>query len=133
MTFALVGCRGGRYAVSGQHESVLVCRTGGEVEVHETQGLGFYLGMLPDVSDRVRTLELRLSPGDIMVLYTDGITEAGNEGGEQYGVERAVQALRASRALGADRIRDRMMRDLYNFIGDEPLQDDVSLVVIKQR
>ncbi len=133
MTFALVSCRDGTYAVSGQHESLVVCRAEGSVEVHDTQELGFYLGMLPEVADTVKTLELRLSKGDILALYTDGITEADNEKGEQYGMDRIVGTLRASRGLSADRIKDRVMKDLYNFIGDAPLQDDVSLMVIKQR
>jgi serine phosphatase RsbU (regulator of sigma subunit) len=74
-----------------------------------------------------------MAPGDLLVLYSDGVAEAANRDGAQYSLERLASAANAARALPAERVKDRIMKDLYNFVGDAPVEDDVSLVIIKQK
>jgi serine phosphatase RsbU (regulator of sigma subunit) len=133
MTFALVTYRDGAFSVAGQHESLILCRTNGEVEIHDTQSLGFYLGMVADVFPSLDTFSFTMAPGDLLVLYSDGVAEAANRDGAQYSLERLASAANAARALPAERVKDRIMKDLYNFVGDAPVEDDVSLVIIKQK
>jgi phosphoserine phosphatase RsbU/P len=71
-----------------------------------------------------------LSPGDVLVLYTDGVTEAGNQLGEQFGMERLSAIVRRGSALSAEGL----MSDIYNaaaeFCGDA-FSDDVTILVVK--
>src|SRR5690606_6645558 len=73
-----------RITVSGQHEEVLVLRKGGEVERIDTIDLGFPIGLESDIAPFVQTRELPFVSGDIIVLHTDGVTEAESPSGELF-------------------------------------------------
>ena len=75
---------------------------------------------------------IELQPGDGVVLYTDGITEAENMKREQYGLERLCQLLGNSWAQDAERIKQTVIDDLHEFIGDQKIMDDITLLVLKQ-
>ena len=75
-----------------------------------------------------------LSPGDLLVLYTDGITEAASEpDGEEYGRDRLIHALRTARHLDPIAIVDRVFSDVEEFTAVSPPADDQTLVVVKRR
>lgn len=82
----------GRIAVAGAHEEIVVWRAAQQgCEVIPTHGT--WLGAMPDVSPHITTTIHRLRPGDILLLYTDGITEAMSTSGEQFGLERLIETL----------------------------------------
>lgn len=132
MTLAVLQYRDREFMLVGQHESVLICR-GGELEEISTLDLGLPMGLEEDISDFVDMRQFRLSPGDVMLLYTDGITEAENAAGAQFGVERLKASLAAHHGLCADELMERVMADVYAFIGETRIYDDISLLVVKQR
>ena len=72
--------------------------------------------------------EAVVGPGDILLLYTDGVVETLEPGGESYGFDRLREGLAPGGASQA--IHDRVLRELDRFRGDEPVYDDCSLVVI---
>ncbi len=72
-----------------------------------------------------------LVPGDILVLYTDGITEARDPGGIMFGRERIEVCIRANVYKSARRIRDALLDDVKNHIAAAGVEDDVTLVVAK--
>lgn len=72
-----------------------------------------------------------LSPGDTMVMFTDGISEAVNPEGEEFGEERVINALRADSGLPAARLGDRILDALDSFTSGAPQQDDITLVVVR--
>ncbi len=72
--------------------------------------------------------EARLDPGDLLLLYTDGIPEAVDESGEAFGFERLERSFAAGGA--PQEVHDRILRDLADFEGGQKLRDDRSLVVI---
>jgi serine phosphatase RsbU (regulator of sigma subunit) len=75
-----------------------------------------------------------LSSGDILVLYTDGLTEARDNAGREYGRERLVRALdRAGKGAHAPEIREAVLSDLGLFRGDAEPEDDITLVVVRVR
>ncbi|MCH7402561.1 GAF domain-containing SpoIIE family protein phosphatase [Belliella kenyensis] len=71
-------------------------------------------------------------PGDIMILFTDGIIEAKNQSGEEFGYERLKKSVNGSHELTASQIQQKIIEDMYEFIGSSSLpDDDYSLLVIK--
>jgi sigma-B regulation protein RsbU (phosphoserine phosphatase) len=78
--------------VSGQHEDVIVVRKGGALECIDTVDLGFPLGLEKDIAPLLAETEISLEPGDGIVLYTDGITEAENASCEFYGLDDSARS-----------------------------------------
>ncbi|MCK4777311.1 MAG: serine/threonine-protein phosphatase, partial [Actinomycetia bacterium] len=75
--------------------------------------------------------ENRLEPGDFIVLYTDGITEAVNENMELYGKPRLINLIPTLKDLPADVIKDKIIGDIKNYRGEMAQNDDITLIVIK--
>ena len=133
MTLAVLQYRAREFTIVGQHESVLICRTDGAVEVIDTMDLGLPLGLEEDITSFVAGKQFQLAPDDVMVLYTDGVTEAENSAQQQFGIHRLAASLSSHRELYAQEILNRIMADLYAFIGETRIYDDISLLVIKQK
>ncbi|HNZ29123.1 MAG TPA: SpoIIE family protein phosphatase, partial [Candidatus Goldiibacteriota bacterium] len=133
MTMVIITYINNRYYISGQHESVVICRKNGDIEVIDTMDNGFYVGMTLDVPDNYKNMELILEKDDVMLLYSDGVTEAENVKKEQFGITNLCDALKKYHQLSADKIKEKFMKDLYNYMGETEIYDDISLVVIKQR
>jgi sigma-B regulation protein RsbU (phosphoserine phosphatase) len=70
--------------------------------------------------------------GDVLLMYTDGMTDALNEQGENFGLERLGQVLSAHRHLDAHGIAAALQQAVLDFAGDEPAFDDQTLVVLKR-
>ena len=68
-----------------------------------------------------------------MVLYTDGITEAENQLGEFYGLERLCEVVKQNWQREAAQIRQAAIADLRQHIGDQKVYDDITLVILKQK
>lgn len=123
----------GRLRITGQHESVLVVRVDGVVEVIDTLELGMPLGLVDDISSFVGVAEVGLRPGDVVVLYTDGVTEAADPQHRLFGLERLCETARAARAGSAEDIKQTVLDAVADHIGAQPIWDDLTLLVLKQR
>lgn len=132
LTLALLRYQDGRVQLAGQHESVIVVRASGAVEEIETIDLGINVGLIPEIADMITERTFELSPGDLIVLYTDGVTEAEAPGGEQYGVKRLKDVVAAHRALPCEQIRDRVFKDVYDWIAGGTVHDDITLVLVRR-
>lgn len=66
-----------------------------------------------------------------MVLYTDGITEAMNSEGEEFGEARLARSIGAGQALSAPVLRDALVRAVDDFVAGAPQHDDITLVVLR--
>lgn len=75
---------------------------------------------------------IRLEPGDLLVAYTDGITEPENEYGEEFGLERMIDLLRRHEKLDASEIVNRVMDAVRNWTGQPELPDDMTLVLARR-
>jgi phosphoserine phosphatase RsbU/P len=73
-----------------------------------------------------------LEKDDCLVLYTDGVTEALDAEGYEFGLERTSQSVRASAIYGASAIITRVIDDVRNFIGSQPQNDDITLIAIRK-
>ena len=76
---------------------------------------------------------VRLEPGDGIVLYTDGITEAENMANEQYGLARLCAVVSRHWSESAEAIKEAVVSDVAAYIGAQTVYDDITLVVLKQQ
>ena len=73
---------------------------------------------------------LEMSSGDCLILYTDGVTEALDSSGEEFGVENVTRVIVESAQMGADVVVERLTAELKKFVGEAPQHDDITLIVI---
>jgi sigma-B regulation protein RsbU (phosphoserine phosphatase) len=132
LTFVLLTHHHERLTLVGQHEDVLIIRHNGEVKRVDTVDLGFFIGLEEDISQWVEKATISLTPGDGVALYTDGITEAENNEGVQYGVDRLCAVLSRHWHQSSRAIIYAVMEDLRQFLGQASLEDDCTLVILKQ-
>ena len=90
---------------------------------------GLLLGSFHGVEYQEGLINLR--PGDILVFYTDGVSEALNSESEEFGVERLVELVRIYRDLGAMDMVRRICREVQRFESDAVPQDDLTLSIVK--
>src|SRR3954465_12000956 len=95
---------------------------------------GMVLGIdAGSVFDRItRDVAVPLSRGDCLFLYTDGVTEALDANGDEFGPERMTECVRASAAEGAPAIITRLIDELRSFVGSQPQNDDITLIAIRK-
>jgi serine phosphatase RsbU (regulator of sigma subunit) len=116
-----------RYVNCG-HLSALVMRRNGEVE--RLAATSTVLGLFPEWECAVG--ESRLGPDDVLALYTDGLTEAFDDAGEEYGEERLVDALRRHRACPPQTLLGSLLDEVRSFSPHEQ-HDDRTLIVARRR
>lgn len=75
---------------------------------------------------------LALAPGDLMLVYSDGLTEAMNENSEFFGEERLYALLPPLRSLSPRQVGEKLLKEVSRFVGEEHTNDDLSLIVIKR-
>ena len=133
MTLALLEYQDSILNISGQHEEIIVVRTDSSVERIDTISLGFPIGLDVEIADFVAQTQVLLNPGDVVVLYTDGITEAFDINRKLYGLERLCEVISRNHHLGVEEIRQVVIEDVRRHIGKQKVFDDIALVVLKQK
>ena len=88
LTLCLLDYQSGELKLSGQYEEMIVVRRDGTVELVDTIDLDLPIGLENDIAAFIDQTTVQLQSDDGVVLYTDGVTEAENTVGEQYGLER---------------------------------------------
>ena len=85
------------------------------------------------VFDRITNdFNVPIEPGDCLLLYTDGVTEALDSAGDEFGVERTIESVRASARNGAQAVVNRVIEDVRDFSGTTPQNDDITLIAIRK-
>lgn len=90
---------------------------------------GRALGWFAD--NPVKALPLQLQPGDVMVFYTDGLTEAENPAGEPYGESGLTRALHEASQLPIEALRDYLLEDVARFCDGQVLFDDLTMLIVR--
>lgn len=132
MFYAVLDPASGRleYSSAGHNLPLLVRREGSVQFVPRTEGM--MLGFLDDVEFTQHAVDL--SPGDALILYTDGVTEAMDNCDEQYGERRLESLLRPLPSPSASGILDHILRDVQKHAGLTPQSDDITLMgVVRKR
>lgn len=133
ITLALLDYNQGEIRLSGQHEEAIVVRHHGKVERIDTLDLGFPIGLEEDISPFIAQSLIKLESGDVLVLYTDGIPEAENCDRQFYGLERLCQVLIRTHHHCAEEIRQAIIKDWRQHVGDHKVYDDITLLILKQK
>jgi sigma-B regulation protein RsbU (phosphoserine phosphatase) len=123
----------GRYVNAG-HQDCLLMRAGGEVEWIKSTGTP--LGMMaPDIIELMAPYSeqgFELHPGDLLALFSDGVTEAHDKDDNEFGEERLADLLRPIRNEPAETLVDKVFCEIDRFAGSAPQYDDITLFIIKR-
>jgi sigma-B regulation protein RsbU (phosphoserine phosphatase) len=133
-TYAWIDSGSGELVVANAGHPSPLLRRGRDGSVHEVGGHGPILGRFADADYKAETLFLE--PGDRLILYTDGVTEARSAAGEQFGEDRLRSFLGRSEHTQLERLCDALLGELQRWSGDGThlsLEDDVTFVVVDSR
>ena len=134
MAYAILNSRSGevRMARAGHDPPIHFDSKSGELRTLEPAGMAVGIDS-GDVFDRVLAdFSLVMSPGDCLLLYTDGVNEALDDQGNEFGIERIHEAVLHAAGEGAEAVVDRITGDIRAFIGDRPQHDDITLIAIER-
>src|SRR5256714_935407 len=110
------------------HNPPLIVHAGGTMEQLAAGGLP--LGIMADADFREGNTKLK--PGDVLVIYSDGVSEAVSPTGEEFGPTRLYEAVARNMDASAAGIRDRIESALTKFSQGTPAADDITLVIVKR-
>ncbi|HEX7955423.1 MAG TPA: GAF domain-containing SpoIIE family protein phosphatase, partial [Pyrinomonadaceae bacterium] len=115
--------------INAGHNPPLIAHDGGTLEQLSAGGLP--LGIMPDFDYREGRTQLR--PGDILVAYSDGVTETQNPSGEEFGVFRLQEVITQNLDRSAAGLRDKIEAALSTFSQGTPAGDDITLLIVKRQ
>lgn len=133
LTLVVLNYDGQRISISGQHEETLLVAEDGTIERVDTMELGFPIGLEEEITNFIGQKSYILRPGEGIVLYTDGVTEAENLEGEQYDLDRLCAVVTQNWEESADAIKDAIINDVRAHIGQQKVFDDITLLVVKRK
>ncbi len=113
--------------INAGHNQPILRRKSGVIERLDAGGLP--LGIKADAP--YETGMVTLEAGDWLLVFTDGVVEAINEPGVEYGEERLIAIVNGSAEISPVKMLSRIMVDLHSFAGNTPQQDDITCLVIK--
>lgn len=113
------------------HNPLLYKKANGEMEWQQPRGVAIGMCKGEAFNQVMEEYTVELSKGDVLVLYTDGITEAQNEKEEFYDEKRLYKLIKREKTTSAKELRDLIIEDVRTFVGDALQYDDMTLVVIK--
>jgi sigma-B regulation protein RsbU (phosphoserine phosphatase) len=131
LTLSFVDYSDNTVTLTGQHEEVIFIRKDGEVERVDTIDLGFPVGLEAEISQFVQSRAIHFEAGDLMILYTDGVTEAESPEGSLFGISRLCESARFHRKGTATEIKQGIVRDVMEHIDNQKIHDDITLLVLK--
>lgn len=128
VTLTLLRHAAGRLVYAGAHEDLVVLRAGA-TRCERLPTAGAWVGAIEDLASCTADRETAFGPGDLLVLYTDGVTEARAEGGECFGLDRLTAEIERLRAEPVEQVRREILAAVRAFA---PRQiDDLTLLVIR--
>jgi serine phosphatase RsbU (regulator of sigma subunit) len=115
--------------INAGHNPPIIGRADGSVDQLASGGLP--LGIMPFSEYEVGDADLK--SGDVLVIYSDGVTEANNLNEDEFGIERLTEVIKANIDRTASGIRDKVESALSAFTGTAPANDDITLVIVKKK
>ena len=115
--------------INAGHNLPILARADGQTETLTTKSV--LLGAFDFVEYKPR--QTRLAPGDVVVMYTDGVTEAVNTDNQMFGEERLEKLVKDCISLSAEGIKQRILNEVLVFTAGLPQGDDITLIVLKMK
>lgn len=112
---------------NGMHPEPVLLRADGGHELLEASA--FYVGMMKEVFKEFEDIEITLQPGDRLILYTDGFTEAKNKAEDEYTAERFIDTIKTAANHEAPQLIRYVLTDVMDFVGGAKRTDDETLIV----
>ncbi|MGB1015582.1 MAG: PP2C family protein-serine/threonine phosphatase, partial [Nannocystaceae bacterium] len=119
----------GRVVYAGAHEELVIYRAAKKT-CERVITPGTWLGVYEDIHAITEDRSLDLGPGDMLVLYTDGVTEARNQEGEFYGMDRLCHTTEEYAQEGPEAIRKQIVKQVHDWQANQ--EDDISVVVLQR-
>lgn len=119
-----------RYVNAGHNPPFLVGNLKGK-PLDRLPSTGMALGVSEEATWQQKVL--KFSPGDVLVMFTDGITEAQNQGGVFFGDIRLQESIRKNKTLPANRLLEIILDEVNEFTQGAPVQDDKALVILSRK
>ncbi len=120
-----------RYLNAGHNPAYLLRADSGARRVESLGASALPLGMMPDAV--YAEGQASMAPGDVLVAYSDGLTEARDAADEEFGAARLLSLLAGMHGLPPQEAGDRIVAEVNRFLGDAPPHDDLSLVVLRRQ
>jgi len=117
--------------VNAGHPPLIIVRSGGETESPPGENNDIAIGILPDVQFSIN--KVALNPGDMLFIYSDGITECFNKAGEEFGEQRLEAFLKYNHTKSAEEISRLLPLELDKFRGDGERSDDITFLIIQAK
>ncbi len=118
------------YANAGHPAGLQISTRRGKEAINRLRPTGMALGVSEEA--RWKQKEARIAPGDLLVLYTDGITEASNPNGDFFDEDRLIETLLRRGNGSAQHILDALLDEVQRFVCHAPRQDDIALIVMRR-
>ena len=133
LTLSLLSYKDGKCTITGNHETVMICRKDGTQEEIDTSDLGCFIGIIDDIDGIADTLNFHLDIGDTVLLYTDGATEAANPAMEEFGSERLMASFAKHNHLSTGQeVVDAIKDDVFSFIDTQKVFDDLTMLLFRR-
>jgi len=129
--YAVIDLTSGKMKVSRAGHCPMLLMTNNGVEYVRPTGLGLGMGTDELFEKNIEQSEIQLQNGDVIIFYTDGITEARQFDGDEYGYEKLKDVLRSAKNKSAMEIRDLIIADVDKHMNHTPPEDDLTIVVMK--
>jgi sigma-B regulation protein RsbU (phosphoserine phosphatase) len=134
MAYAVIDPVRGVVTVARAGHSPMIVASPGRADIVAPEGmvLGLRLPGAEDLFERVlEEREVPIAPGEVIVFYTDGVTEATAPDGDMFGDDRLARLVAGTSHLSAAGIRERVVRDIRAFTGPGEAHDDMTMVIVK--
>lgn len=115
--------------INAGHNPPLIARMDGQVQ--QLDSGGFPLGIIPMAEYEIG--EMQLQPGESLVIYSDGVSEANNLKGDEFGMERLEEVIKQNIKSSASGLRDKIESALSAFTQTAPANDDITIVIVKRK
>jgi sigma-B regulation protein RsbU (phosphoserine phosphatase) len=119
------------YVNAGHNPPYIIRRSAGDIEVIELKDGGAVVGMLPPILVNYSQGEVELKPGDLLVGFTDGISEAMNPNEEEWGEEAVLAELKTIDALPCKEILEHIVAAADRFADGAKQHDDMTMIVLR--
>jgi len=135
LCYGLIDVRTGllQYARAGHNPAILIPAGDEDAFMLRSSGLALGLTRGDEFSDTLKKERISMKPGDTLVFYTDGLTEATNPNGEMYGDDRLLRDIQSVKYLAPDELISQLQRTIDSFTAGTPVGDDMTMVVVRYK